>query len=220
MVTTERAVVDRMSVRAGSARVPGARALRTRQRLLGAVDALIREIPFHQVTTAHVTQRAGLSPPAFYRYFADLGDAIVALTPRMAASVHGIAEIVRAGDWSRRNAASSVHPVTEALEAFWAEHRALYRVTELMAEEHDPRFTAVKAETFVELTDAFVAAAGRRPSRAPRSEAATRASAAIVVTLLVHTTAREVGFAEAGIPLDALRADLARTVADVLTRSP
>jgi hypothetical protein len=116
---------------------------------------------------------------------------------------------VRVGDWSRRHAASSARPVITALEAFWSEHRALYRVTELMAEERDPRFTAVKAQTFVELTDAFVAAGAPRP---------TRASAAIVVTLLVHTTAREVGFAEAGIPLDALRADLARTVADVLTR--
>ena len=84
----------------GVARAPGPRAMRTRVALLDTTASLLREVPFHQLTSAHVTQRAGLSPAAFYRYFADLADAIVELTARMGDSVHAIAELVRDADWA------------------------------------------------------------------------------------------------------------------------
>jgi AcrR family transcriptional regulator len=217
-IPARRGPVDRLSARAGTARAPGARALRTRQLLLEATHTLVREVPFHELTTAHVTQRAGLSPPAFYRYFADLGEAIAELTDRMAASIHVIAADVRAADWSPAAAMGSARAVIGALETFWSEHRALYRVTDLLAEEGDVRFAAVKAGTFVELTDAF-ADVLRRVGGRRRPAGQRRVTAGIVVTALIHTTAREVGFAQAGIPLDALRRDLARIVADVVGAS-
>jgi AcrR family transcriptional regulator len=211
--------IDRLSARAGTARAPGPRAMRTRVALLDATAALLREVPFHQLTSAHVTQRAGLSAAAFYRYFADLGDAIAALTTRMAESVHAIAELVRDADWQPEVAPESALLVIAAMEQFWSEHRPLYRVTDLLAEEGDPRFTTVKARTFAELTDTFAQVA-RRANDDRRPQLETRITAGIIVTTLIHTTAREVGFAEAGVPLAALRVTLARVVADVIRTCP
>jgi AcrR family transcriptional regulator len=214
---TDQTAIDRFSARAGTVRAPGPRAMRTRVAILDSTASLLREVPFHLLTSAHVTQRAGLSPAAFYRYFADLGDAIAELTARMGDSVHTIAELVRDADWSRECASESAQLVIAAMEQFWSAHRPLYRVTDLLAEEGDPRFTSVKARTFAELTDAF-AQVTQRPDGDRSATLETRITAGIVVTTLIHTTAREVGFAEAGVPLDALRATLAHVLGDVVSQ--
>ena len=93
-----------------------------------------------------------------------------------------------------------------------SEHCPLYRVTDLLAEEGDPRFTRVKARTFVELTDSFMQVATGDGGRAPIERHVT---AGIVVTTLIHTTIREAGFTEVGVPLDLLRTTLARVVAQL-----
>src|SRR4051794_13157051 len=193
---TDRTPIDRLSARAGMVRAPGPRAMRTRITILDSTAALLREIPFHQLTSAHITQRAGLSPAAFYRYFADIGDAIAELTARMGDSVQAIAELVRDADWSHDHASSSAQLVIGAMEQFWSEHRPLYRVTDLRAEEGALRSARVRARPFAEPPAAF-ARVTRRTSRAPRPPLETRVMAGIVVTTLIHTTAREVGFAEA-----------------------
>jgi AcrR family transcriptional regulator len=200
-------LLDRFAAGRGASRAFGPRALRTRQLLLDTTAALLHELPFHALSSALVTQRAGLSAAAFYRYFSDLGDAIVALTPRMAASVELIAAQVRAADWSATGAPASAAGVVAALAGFWEEHRPLYRVTDLLAEEDDARFLPVKAQTFGALTDAFTEV-GHETDRGER-----RMVAAIVVTALVHTTLREGGFESAGVPADAMRATLAHAVA-------
>src|SRR4051794_25223214 len=104
-------LLDRFAAGRGTSRAFGPRALRTRQLLLDATAALVRELPFHALSSALAPQRAGLPPAAFYRYFSDLGDAIVALTPLMAASIEPIAADVRAADWSAAAAPASAAAV-------------------------------------------------------------------------------------------------------------
>jgi len=208
--------IDRLSLSAGAARPPGPRAMRTRQALLDVTEALVREVPYRDLTSAHITQRAGLSAAAFYRYFADLGDAIAELTVRMGASIQAVADLVRHADWSNDQASDSALLVIGAMAEFWAEHRSLYRVTDLLAEEGDARFTPVKARTFAVLTDAFADVAFHRATAPVAREMETRVVAGIVVTTLIHTTMRETGFEEAGIPAAALRDNLSLVVARVI----
>ncbi|MEO5837333.1 MAG: hypothetical protein ABIQ73_29680 [Acidimicrobiales bacterium] len=203
--------IDRLSQSAGAPRRPGARALQTRQRLLAVTTDLLDEVPYRDLTSAIVTQRLGLSAPAFYRYFSDINDALAACAHTMRDTVQEIATVVTARPWRKQRATDSALEVIDALAVFWQRHRALYRVTDLLADEGDARFTEIKRRTFEPLTEAFstimTEVAGRDPIVA----------AGVVVASLVHVTARESGFAESGISAIDLRMHLADQVALMVT---
>jgi AcrR family transcriptional regulator len=216
------APVDRLAQRAGVRRSPGARGLRTRERLLDTAAALVEEVPYRELTSGLVAARTGLTPPAFYRYFADVNDVILELTGRMRESAASISRVVREGDWEGAPAEVAA-AVVDGMVAFWGRHRGLYRVTDLLAEEGDARFARVKATTFAELTDALrdvVAAAGRTGRAGPGAGVDPYAVACVVVTALVHTVARESAFEHAGVTRAALRRHVAGLVAAATTGRP
>ena len=207
------APVDRLSVSSGVPRRPGTRALQTRTRLLTATVDLLDEVPYRELTSAVVTQRLGLSPPAFYRYFADINDALAACATTMRDRVRDIATIVATLPWRKQAAVDSALRVIDALASFWQEQRALYRVIDLLADEGDARFSEIKQHTFEPLTDAFTAAMANVAGRD------ARVAAGVVVASLVHVTARESGFATSGIAPATLRRHLADQVALMVTGS-
>jgi AcrR family transcriptional regulator len=203
--------IDRLSARAGAPRRPGARALQTRQRLLAVTTELLEEVPYRDLTSAIVTQRLGLSPPAFYRYFADINDALAECAHNMRDTVQEIAALVTARTWRKQRATESALEVIDALAVFWQRHRALYRVTDLLADEGDYRFAEIKHHTFEPLTEAFSTVMAEVPGRDPL------VAAGVVVASLVHITARESGFAASGIATPVLRDQLADQVALMVT---
>jgi AcrR family transcriptional regulator len=203
--------IDRLSARSGVPRRPGARALQTRQRLLAVTTDLLDEVPYRDLTSAIVTQRLGLSAPAFYRYFADINDALAACAHDMRDTVQDIARVVRERAWRQQHAAESALEVIDALAVFWQRHRALYRVTDLLADEGDERFAEIKQHTFEPLTEAFSNVMAEVPGRDPVI------AAGVVVASLVHVTARESGFAASGISSADLRGHLADQVALMVT---
>jgi AcrR family transcriptional regulator len=212
------APIDRLAARAGTPRVPGARAMRTRERILVCVAELIEEVPYRDVTSAFVTQRIGLSQGAFYRYFADINDAILELTPEMRAASDAMATIVSDSTWDGPAARLTALAVIDAMAAFWSEHRVLYRVTDLCAGEGDERFSRVKASTFAGLTNAFrdVISSFQRIGRHP-DDVEPFAAACVVVAMLVHTTVREAGFGLAGVGPQTLRAHVAKVIEATVT---
>lgn len=205
--------VDRLSVSSGAPRRPGTRALQTRTRLLTATADLLDEVPYRELTSAVVTQRLGLSAPAFYRYFADINDALAACATTMRDRVREIATVVIKATWRKEAAIDSALQVIDALASFWREHRALYRVIDLLADEGDRRFIDIKQHTFEPLTDAFAAVMAAVDGRD------ARVAAGVVVASLVHITARESGFGASGIESQTLRRHLADQVALMVTGS-
>jgi AcrR family transcriptional regulator len=203
--------IDHVSTRSGASRRPGVRALQTRERLLAVTAELLDEVPFKDLTTAMVTQRLDLSPPAFYRYFGDITDALAECAPTMRDTVEAIAPIVLAGTWRGSRAVESAAVVIDALADFWSRHRALYRVTDLLADEGDQRFADAKHHTFEPLTAAFTEVMAATPGRDPA------VAAGVVVASVVHVTARESGFAASGIDRQTLRHHLALQVATIVT---
>jgi AcrR family transcriptional regulator len=172
---------------------------------------LIDEVPYRELTSALVTQRLGLSPSAFYRYFGDINDAVLELTGAMGETADSIAGLVERSDWNGRDGRESGLAVVDAMGQFWSEHRALYRVTELCADEGDKRFADVKASTFAGLTAAVEAAIARfKRAGAHDRKVDPYAAACVVVTMVIHTVARESAFDIAGVRAPMLRAHLAR----------
>jgi AcrR family transcriptional regulator len=201
------------STRSPVSRRPGTRALQTRTQLLSATVDLLAEVPYRDLTSAVVTQRLGLSPPAFYRYFADINDALAECATTMRERVGEIAMIVTRSTWRKQAAVDAALLVIDALAKFWRDHRALYRVIDLLADEGDERFSEIKQHTFEPLTDAFTTV------MADRADRDARVAAGVVVASLVHVTARESGFATSGIEPAALRRHLADQVALMVTGS-
>ena len=187
--------------------------MRTRERIVSCVGELLEEVPYREVTTALVTQRLGLSPGAFYRYFADINEAILELTPGMRHASDAVATIVSTGPWDGAAGHATALAVIDAMAGFWIDHRVLYRVTDLCANEGDQRFSQVKASTFAGLTDAFchVIATFQRAG-CHRDDVEPFAAACVVVAMLIHTTARETGFGLAGVGPESLRAHVARLI--------
>jgi AcrR family transcriptional regulator len=55
----------------------------TRERLLEAAGALLREVGMERISTNMICQRAGVTPPALYHYFSDKYDIVAALGERL-----------------------------------------------------------------------------------------------------------------------------------------
>src|SRR5687767_1289825 len=57
----------------------GERGLRTRQRILEVIGVAIQRQGLRGIRLADIAQEVGFKPPAFYQYFTDLDEAILAL---------------------------------------------------------------------------------------------------------------------------------------------
>ena len=200
--------VDRLSSRS-----PGTRAMQTRERIVEMTAALLREVRFKELTTAMVTQRLGLTPPAFYRYFADLNEALLACADGMRHDVDGLADAVNAGTWRGRRAREAAAHLIDAFVDFWSRHGALHRVIDLLADEGDDRFVALRRQMFEPVTAALAPVTSSVGGRDPVI------AAGIVVATLVHVTTRESGFVASGIAREDLREHLAEHVAAAVTGS-
>ncbi len=200
--------IDRLSSRS-----PGERALQTRERILDMTAALVREVPFKDLTPTLVTQRSGLTPPAFYRYFAGLNDALAACGETIRADVDELADAVAAGRWQGPAAVGAASDVIDAFVAFWSRHRPLYRVIDLLADEGDKRFVSLRQHMFEALTARLATVTAPVDDRDPVIVAG------IVVATLVHVTGREPGFVKSGITRSELRRHLAVHVASAVTGS-
>ena len=61
----------------------GERRQSTRERLLDAAGALLADVGIERISTNMICERAGVTPPALYYYFADKYDVIIALGQRL-----------------------------------------------------------------------------------------------------------------------------------------
>jgi AcrR family transcriptional regulator len=213
-------------VRAVDGRVPGARGLSTRARLLGCTLALLGDQSYRDLAVIDIARAAGSSPATFYQYFPDVESAVLVLADEMADEHGRLAAIVRGADWRGAGA----HPAAEALAAeflaFWIDHQPILRVVDLASGEGDPRFRALRTRLLNDVTNALAEAVdsmrgqpgGQRDVR-PRGQrdADPMAVAAVLVSMLSHVAAHQHGMAAWGIPVDDLRAVMARIVYQTVT---
>ncbi len=144
--------------------VLGARGIRTRQRILEAVGAAIEANGVRGLRLADVAADVGFSPPAFYQYFTDLDDAILALCAEVGETAprpaDGAAD--RDGDHSQGS-----RPFIEEFFDYWDEHRSLLTARHMAIVAGDSRHQEVANEAFRPLAEALQARieAGQREGR-------------------------------------------------------
>ncbi len=149
--------------------VLGARGLRTRQRILEAVGAAIEANGVRGLRLADVAAEVGFSPPAFYQYFTDLDDAILALCAEVGDLSPQLTD--DAADWgddqSDPTGPPGAQPFVEQFFAYWDEHRSLLTARHMAIVAGDARHQQVANESFRPTAEALQAKieAGQREGR-------------------------------------------------------
>ncbi|WP_020106391.1 TetR/AcrR family transcriptional regulator [Nocardia sp. 348MFTsu5.1] len=115
---------ESVSERTGTDRTSTDRGDRSRQRLLEALDDLLRDGTLESINIAKISERAGVTRSAFYFYFASKADAVAALSAQMNDEAAGAARDVFEMTGPPR---TRFETLIRGLVAAWSDHRYLYR---------------------------------------------------------------------------------------------
>jgi AcrR family transcriptional regulator len=101
---------------------PTAKGRSTRQRLLDVATELFAEQGYAPVRVTDITERAGLSQGAFYRYFADRRALMLELMRQLTAEAFDFVRV----PWDEADPMESVLGSTRLYFTYYARHRALF----------------------------------------------------------------------------------------------
>lgn len=126
------------------------RSRKTRERILAAVEALLEEKSFDELTVGEIVARAGSSVGAFYGRFADKEELLQALDERyfdlFVGRVEGLLDPAR---WEGKGIEAIVEAVLAELVAMHVQHRGFIRTLVLRARvRSDARFRAREQRTW------------------------------------------------------------------------
>jgi len=162
----------------------GKRGLQTRRRILEVIAKLIEQHGLRGLKLADVAQEVGFSPPAFYQYFRDIDEAILALCQEVSQQLPAFT--FPSDGWSDGDASSKgTRPFVESFMGYWDEHRAVLWARNVAVNEGDLRFETIRNDAFLPMTRALVARieAGQRDGLVDPAVVPGSLSAALVVML-------------------------------------
>jgi AcrR family transcriptional regulator len=146
------------------------RAHLTRARLLDVAGELLAEVGIERISTNMIAARAGLTPPALYRYFSDKYAVLEALGRRLMERQNAVLEA-----WLARHAPAGIAAMADHIGDLLADNAAVTRaepgaVWILRALHASPRLVHVRLESHRHVTDrladacaAHLAAPDRQP---------------------------------------------------------
>lgn len=129
------------------------RAHLTRARLLDVAGELLAEVGIERISTNMIAARAGLTPPALYRYFSDKYAVLEALGRRLMERQNAVLEA-----WLARHAPAGIAAMADHIGDLLADNAAVTRaepgaVWILRALHASPRLVHVRLESHRHVTD-------------------------------------------------------------------
>jgi AcrR family transcriptional regulator len=206
---------------AADGRVIGARAHRTRRRLLDATAKLLDERGALGLRVVDITREVGTSPATFYQYFPDVEEAILVLADEATDEIDALRPYI-ATVWSDdADGMENVQLFVGAFMTYWDRNNVILRVRDLRAEEGDDRFWAARRRGYAaiipELTTKIEEAqASGRVSKELNSYAAAAAAMAMLERLLTYRSV----FRRRGVTKEAMAATLAVILYETVTGHP
>lgn len=132
----------------------GERGLRTRQRILEAVGAAVQQHGLRGIRLADIADEVGFRAPAFYQYFADLDEAILALCEEAGDLVPSFE--MEPDGWGKDHP-NGTRPFVEQFFRYWDEHRPLLTARHVAIMSGDTRFQSAANEAFRPVAEALQA---------------------------------------------------------------
>ena len=137
-----------------SGRPLGARALRTRARILEATISLLEDKSMRDLRVIDIARRIGSSPATFYQYFKDVNDVVLELATEISEFIPDMIELIH-GDWTGRAGHERGVRLVNLVTDYWDQYRAILRVRNNAADEGDPAFREVRLKSMLPMMTAF-----------------------------------------------------------------
>lgn len=202
---------------ASDGRVIGARAQRTRRRLLDATAELLAVRGAFELRVVDITREVGMSPATFYQYFADVEAAILVLADEASDDAHFLADLLETS-WLEADGETRALEFVRAFMDYWDRHRAILRVRDLRAEEGDKRFWSARLDGYAAIVPGLTTMiekgqATGSVSRELNAYAAASALAAMMERLVTYQSE----FGRRGVSTEAMTATLATVLFQTVT---
>ena len=123
----------------------GRKGAETRARLMKATENLLEKRSIMELSVADIAAVAGTSSSAFYVYFDDVNEVVLAVAQSIRQITPEI-ESLLSSSWSAEEAPAKALALVKAYVGFWQEHHAILRIRNLAADEGDKRFEEVRHE--------------------------------------------------------------------------
>jgi AcrR family transcriptional regulator len=130
----------------------GRKGFLTRQKLMEAARKLLDVYSPVELTAVSIAKEAGTSSASFYMYFEDTRDILFALATEAGTAMSSIHEIVQQ-PWEPDAVYTHSLRLVETFNAIWHEHRQVLRFRNLEADRGDPRFEALRMNTYIPFID-------------------------------------------------------------------
>lgn len=155
-----------------SGRPLGARALRTRARILEATISLLEDKSMRDLRVIDIARRIGSSPATFYQYFKDVNDVVLELATEISEFTPDMIELIH-GDWTGRAGHERGVRLASLVADYWDQYKAILRVRNNAADEGDPAFGEVRLKAMLPMVTAFaeVISASHEKAKIEDSEA-------------------------------------------------
>jgi AcrR family transcriptional regulator len=166
--------------------VLGAKGRRSRERIVAETLALLAEGPVTDLNMALIVRRAGITPAAYYLYFDDVGEAVLAA---LEAPTQEFVELgaLAARPWPPGQVYDCALAFVNAYFGVWKRHMAVLRARNVLADAADPRFEAIRAEASMTVVAALTEKLAARP---PRGGHAALASPRMMTNVLLTSIER------------------------------
>lgn len=132
----------------------GRRGLQTREQILDAIAKLIERNGLRGLKLADVADEVGFSPPAFYQYFRDLDEAILALCEEVSERLPGLT--FPAEPSSNGATRESTRAFVERFMEYWDDNRAVLWTRNVAVNEGDTRFRAIRDQAFTPMVETLM----------------------------------------------------------------
>ena len=132
----------------------GERGIRTRQRILDAIGRAIQQNGLRGIRLADIADEVGFKPPAFYQYFADIDEAILALCEEAGDLLPHFE--IGDDDWGEEHPHGAA-PFVESFFQYWDDHRSLLTARHVSIMSGDVRFQQAANSAFRPVAEALQA---------------------------------------------------------------
>ena len=163
--------------------VLGAKGRRSRERIVAETVALLAEGPVTDLNMALIVRRAGITPAAYYLYFDDVGEAVLAALEAPTQEFIDLGALA-ARPWPPGQVYDCALTFVNAYFAVWKRHMAVLRARNVLADAADRRFEAIRAKASTTIVAALTEKLAARPPGGHDAETSPRMMTNVLLTAI------------------------------------